>query len=143
MNCLVCGKELIGVQKKYCSKKCAGIGKHNQYIQEWKAGKQDGLKGEYGISIHIRKYLLDKYNCRCQLCGWGEQNPFTKTLPLEVHHIDGNYKNNKEDNLQLLCPNCHSLTNTFKSHNIFGRSGREKYYKRSNKDTPEEINQQD
>ena len=37
--------------------------------------------------------------------------------------------NNKEENLQVLCPNCHSLTETYKSHNKKGRSGRRKYNK--------------
>ena len=64
---------------------------------------------------------MDKYSCKCQLCGWGETNPYTNTVPLEIHHIDGNYKNNNEDNLQLICPNCHSLTETYKSHNKDGR----------------------
>ena len=32
-------------------------------------------------------------------------------------HIDGNSKNNKEENLTLLCPNCHSLTKTYKGAN--------------------------
>lgn len=32
---------------------------------------------------------------------------------LQIHHIDGNHYNNEESNLQLLCPNCHSLTPTF------------------------------
>lgn len=70
---------------------------------------------------------MDKYSCKCQLCGWGEPNPYTHTIPLEIHHIDGNYKNNNEDNLQLLCPNCHSLTETYKSHNKNGRKQRAKY----------------
>jgi len=30
-----------------------------------------------------------------------------------MHHKDGNRSNNKEDNLELLCPNCHSLTDNF------------------------------
>lgn len=33
--------------------------------------------------------------------------------PLHVHHIDGDATNNSEDNLQLLCPNCHSLTENY------------------------------
>ena len=36
---------------------------------------------------------------------------------LEVDHIDGNSENHREDNLRMLCPNCHSLTNTYKSLN--------------------------
>lgn len=45
-------------------------------------------------------------------------NKFTNIIPLEVEHMDGNYKNNEENNLILLCPNCHSLTATYKGANL-------------------------
>lgn len=48
---------------------------------------------------------------KCESCGlslWLE-----KELSLQVHHIDGNSSNNLIENLQLLCPNCHSLTDSF------------------------------
>ncbi len=32
---------------------------------------------------------------------------------LEIDHIDGNSDNNSEENLRLVCPNCHSLTSTY------------------------------
>ena len=60
---------------------------------------------------------FEKYNNKCQICGWGEENPTTHKIPLQIHHIDGDCTNNKEENLQLLCPNCHSLTETFMSLN--------------------------
>lgn len=44
----------------------------------------------------------------CEICGnsyW-----FGKKLPLELHHIDGNHFNNELTNLQILCPNCHSIS---------------------------------
>lgn len=41
---------------------------------------------------------------------WSKINPYTNTLPLEIDHIDGNSENNSEDNLRLICPNCHSST---------------------------------
>jgi 5-methylcytosine-specific restriction endonuclease McrA len=50
-------------------------------------------------------------------CGWDEINKYTNKIPLEVEHIDGNWKNNKEENLELICPNCHSLTKTYKGGN--------------------------
>ena len=83
---------------------------------------------KYQISNHIRRYLFEKYDNKCALCGWSMVNPFTNTLPLEVEHKDGNYSNNKEDNLILLCPNCHSLTATYKGANKGnGRKDRAQY----------------
>jgi 5-methylcytosine-specific restriction endonuclease McrA len=35
-------------------------------------------------------------------------------IVLEVHHKDGNRRNNKLDNLQLLCPNCHAMTDNWR-----------------------------
>ena len=86
------------------------------------------MKGEYSISNYIRDYLLKKSNNKCEICGWGKKNIYTNTIPLEIHHIDGDYTNNNENNLQVLCPNCHALTETHKSHNKKGRKGRNKYY---------------
>lgn len=129
-KCINCGKDLYK-GKKYCSSQCQTEYRHKQFIQRWKNGEEQGMKGAYGISLHIRKYLFNKNNNKCELCGWGETNPFTNTIPLEIHHIDGDYTNNKESNLQLLCPNCHSLTETIKKRGK-GRKGRQRYYNTRN-----------
>lgn len=96
----------IGANKKY-----------NEYIARWKDSQESGMRGKTSISGHIRKYLFQKYNSKCAKCFWSEVNIFTGLVPLEVEHIDGNFKNNREDNLILLCPNCHSLTSTYRSLN--------------------------
>lgn len=127
MNCLSCGKKLTGRGLKYCNNKCQADFKYKTYIQNWKNGLEDGMKGEYQISSHIRRYLLEKNNNQCERCHWGEINPYTGKIPLEVDHIDGDYRNNREDNLRLLCPNCHSLTSTYKGANKHGRKERKKY----------------
>ena len=78
--------------------------------------------------MHIKTYLLKKCNNKCSKCGWGEKNIYTNNIPLEVEHMDGNYLNNLESNLILLCPNCHSLTQTYKGANRNnGRAQRKKY----------------
>lgn len=111
---------------------------HKKYIDDWKNGREKGSRGSYSTSSHIRKYLLEKFDNKCSLCGWSEKNQYTGKIPLEIDHIDGNYSNNKEENLRLLCPNCHSLTSTYKGANKgHGRSGRSKYYKNDN---PEQEN---
>ncbi len=126
--CKNCGKELKSTQQTFCCNDCQKEQYYKEYIEKWKSGIENGLKGEYGISNYIRRYLTLKYNNSCQLCGWNKENLFTHKVPLEVHHIDGDYTNNSEENLQLLCPNCHSLTETYKAANKNGRKERKKYY---------------
>ena len=108
--------------------KCQKEYEYKNYIERWKSNQETGLRGEYQISMHIKTYLFKKYNNKCARCGWGEVNKYTNNIPLEVEHIDGNYQNNKEENLILLCPNCHSLTETYKGANLnHGRKQRKKY----------------
>ncbi|MEU8589802.1 HNH endonuclease [Streptomyces sp. NPDC048664] len=38
-------------------------------------------------------------------------------LPLEVDHLDGDWRNNRLENLRLLCPNCHATTDTYRGRN--------------------------
>ena len=128
MNCLNCGK-IISQKKKFCNNKCQKEDQYLNYINKWKKGEVNGLRGIYQTSSYIKTYLFIKYNNKCARCGWGEINPYTGNIPLEIEHIDGNYLNNKEDNLTLLCPNCHSLTSTYKGANKNGRKSRKKYSK--------------
>lgn len=125
--CINCDKKISSINK-YCSTFCQSQYNYNKWIKRWKEGKETGLSGEYSISKKIRRYMFEKYNSKCARCGWGEVNPYTRNVPLETEHIDGDFKNNQEDNLILLCPNCHSLTATYKGANRGnGRKARKKY----------------
>ena len=115
-NCLNCGKE-IPSRNKYCNIKCQVEHEFQQKVQKWKNGEITGIIGKSGQSLFIKKYLREKYNNSCQICGWNAVHPQTGNVPLQVHHIDGDCTNNKEENLQLLCPNCHSLTENYGSLN--------------------------
>lgn len=115
--CLNCGKKLYKGQYKYCSNACQQEYKRKEYIEKVSNGEESGLKKSGNttkISDSIRTYLFKKYNNKCQKCGWGEINPTTGKCPLEIHHKDGNRNHNDLDNLELLCPNCHSLTPNYK-----------------------------
>lgn len=114
--CLNCGTK-TNPRNKYCSVQCQQEYRHKQFIERWKIGKEEGFKGKGGISTHIRNYLFEKYDNKCSICGWNKVNETSGKTPLEVEHIDGDHKNNREENLTLLCPNCHSLTSTYKALN--------------------------
>lgn len=70
---------------------------------------------EHLTDAMIRKKLYIKFNGKCANCGISTW--CGKPLPLEVEHIDGNHSNNSENNLTLLCPNCHSQTSTYRGRN--------------------------
>lgn len=113
--CPICGQLIKNKHSLYCSIECYQKALFNKKIEEWKNNPQNFKSVNF--SDTIRKYLLEKYDNKCQKCGWGELNPFTNKVPLQIHHKDGDCTNNNENNLELLCPNCHSLTENFGSLN--------------------------
>lgn len=124
--CKYCGTELTQSQRhnQYCSTDCANKARVQNKIDDWLKGNYNGIIGSNQLSKTIRNYLLNEVGYKCQKCGWGEKNPVTNTVPLEIHHKDGNCMNNSRENLEVLCPNCHSLTPNYKSLNGSGRENR-------------------
>lgn len=73
---------------------------------------------DFGVSnkTTIRRILLKEREHKCEHCGNSEW--LGQEIPLQVHHIDGNPNNNVRKNLELICPNCHALTDNWCSKNI-------------------------
>ena len=116
--CTYCGSEKSTRVSKFCSIDCFHKYRKDDFLKKWLSGHIDGSKKtSSGVSTRIRKYLMEKQNHSCSKCGWCEINETTGKVPLEINHIDGNWKNNKPENLELICPNCHSLTPTHKALN--------------------------
>jgi predicted nucleic acid-binding Zn ribbon protein len=105
--CIFCGKKIDRHSFKYCSFKCQSLFRLKEVAKKIECG-------ENVSSSSLRKYLMLKYDSKCQKCGWGVQNPTSGTVCLDMHHADGNANNNVLSNVEILCPNCHSLTDTYK-----------------------------
>lgn len=124
-KCLLCGKEPARATYKYCSNACQMEFQHRIHVENWKNGKTSGLNSIGLVSDSVKKYLREKYSNKCCICGWNELNPKTGVVPLVADHIDGNWKNNIEENLRLVCPNCDALSPTYAGSNKGnGRSSR-------------------
>jgi len=102
---------------QFCSNKCQGEFKSKLLTTQWLNNKISPLNQNNTLKPWARKYLFEKSNNKCSLCGWNQINKFSQKIPLETDHIDGNHNNNKINNLRVLCPNCHSLTPTYKNAN--------------------------
>lgn len=91
-NCVICSTEIELTahrasrnDKNYCSREC-----YNNRAE----GNTKRLK-------RGTKYYTDKLDAA--VCECGEE----RTYLLEIHHIDGNHGNNNENNLEIVCSNCH------------------------------------
>ncbi len=52
----------------------------------------------------------------CEICGWSVAASDGR-IPVEINHINGDHRDNRIFNLQILCPNCHSLTENYRGKN--------------------------
>ena len=129
--CLQCGEKTYGYKHKYCSRSCYSDHVHILYIEKWLKGLDKGyscgVNTEEKINPHIKKWLIETRGEKCEKCGWNETHPDTGKVPIQINHKDGNCRNNRPENLEIICPNCHSLTSTFGALNKGnGRNNRRK-----------------
>lgn len=113
ISCKGCGAKTNARNKTgYCSIKC----RQDHEIVRWLAGELDG-SWKYTHAAYVRRYLEQKTNGCCEQCGFNKTREDGSSI-LQVDHIDGNWENNRPDNVRLLCPNCHCLTPTWGAGNM-------------------------
>lgn len=96
--------------------------------QTWSAAVQRGAVVSRAYALPLERLLVaDTYRCRhnlksrliragikrnrCEECGLTEWRG--RMLSMALHHINGDGRDNRLENLQFLCPNCHSQTKNF------------------------------
>jgi hypothetical protein len=97
---------------KYCSNQCQADLRAKKALEKH---RQDFQEGKCKSRPRIRQLLTESRGYKCECCGISEWQG--KDIVLQVDHINGDPYNNNPDNLRLICPNCHSQTDTFAGAN--------------------------
>jgi len=125
--CINCGQEFsIYASKlnKYCSNKCQGDYEHKELYAFFLSGDKYFQRANYSCGVFKKDILLEQNN-KCAKCGiepmWNN-----KELIFVLDHIDGDASHNTRENLRMICPNCDSQLDTYKSKN---KNGARHYYR--------------
>lgn len=71
----------------------------------------------YDCTNHLRLRLIKEgyKEHKCEICGRKEWEG--QPIPIQLDHINGDNRDNRLENLRIICPNCHSQTKTFAGRN--------------------------
>jgi hypothetical protein len=111
-KCKMCNKKCASSLAIYCSQKCQQKFQSNEILNKW-IENEESCYGFKKLPIPVRNYILKQSGYSCSKCEWREINIKTNKVPVQINHVDGNWANNTKANLEVLCPNCHSLTGNF------------------------------
>lgn len=101
------------------------ISRHDLAYQDFIKNNDKYCRGNYTPKAFKCEFLKEQNN-KCAICGCSPEHN-GKPLVFVLDHIDGDASNNKRENLRMVCPNCDSQLDTFKSKNK--HSMRRNYWK--------------
>jgi len=103
--CRLCDNHVKRMTDVYCQE-CIAKGDHTRWVQTLEDAKTDTTR---------KRILEEQRGHQCEKCGNVEW--MGKSIPIELHHRNGNSGDSSGANLVLLCPNCHAQTSTYKNRN--------------------------
>ena len=122
MECKNCGTTLVPAKsrsglggKTFCNNKCQQEFQIKTRTEKFLNGEFAGQLLQFRTGEWTRRLLANHFGYSCSCCGIAKWNE--KEIVLEVNHKDGDATNNVMSNLEFLCPNCHSQTETFRAKN--------------------------
>ncbi len=115
-DCEVCGEPCPSGKARTCGQTC-----YTELIRKEGREKRVArfLAGDATLAFGEIKRAMIELGVKTRNCdSCGSSQWLGKKLVLELHHIDANHNNIAKENLELLCPNCHSITDNWRGRNI-------------------------
>jgi hypothetical protein len=114
--CAHCGNKLCRANTSGLCQQCVIKARREAKIAIWLESGDTGMGVDTTIRGVIREYILESQKHCCAICGtpdtWNN-----KKLNFVLDHIDGNAADSSPKNVRLICPNCDSQLDTYKSKN--------------------------
>ena len=112
---------------KFCSHKCSSEYRHKQNYKDFLEHPEKYARANYAAKS-FKGDMLNEQDGKCAICGMSpEWNG--KPLVFILDHIDGHASNNRRENLRMICPNCDSQLDTYKSKNKCGERSYYRYHR--------------
>lgn len=132
-TCKNCGS-IIHSNQSFCCQECFGEYHHKKKYEDFLKHPEKYNRANYQPKI-FKKDILKEQENKCAICGCSPEHN-GKPLVFILDHIDGHASNNKRENLRMICPNCDSQLDTYKSKN---KNGDRSYYRKYHRSAPKET----